>query len=569
MSSYTPPSSQHQFLLERVLGLQDILDRGGGDADLATCRGVLASAGRFASGILAPLNAVGDRIGAVFSAGAVAMPPGFGAAYDAYVRQGWSSLSAPPDLGGQGLPQLLQVAVSEMVIGACMAFAMLPLQQRAAARLLAAHGDGEVSRRLLPEIVAGRCGATIAMTEADAGSDAGRGRTRALPRGDGLFELHGSKMFISYGDHDLTRQIAHVVLAREVDGGEGGRGMGLFLVRKWLDDDGRQRNAAHVTAIEHKMGLKASPTCVLTLDGAVGERIGPAGAGLRLIFAMITVMRLEVSLHGVAIGQAAYDRARAYADERRQGSDAAGRGPVALIAHPDVRRNLATMRARLDATRALVFEAARQFDLAELADAGEATEARALAEFLLPVCKVAGSEAGFEIANLAMQVFGGHGYITDNGIEQYVRDVRVAAIFEGANGIQAIDLVTRKLVENDGARWHAFVRRVRADLEALAGRRRVGELAVALNALEDLAVAMRARLARDRALALAGATPFLNMVAMIALGWMWLRLDAAGAADAAPDRRLPDICDFFFSNLFPLHEVYRRQAYDEGPWRRA
>ncbi|MGO4715268.1 acyl-CoA dehydrogenase [Bradyrhizobium sp. 2TAF24] len=569
MSSYTPPLPQQLFLLERVLGLQDILDRRADGADLDTCRAVLEGASRFASGILAPLNAVGDRVGASFSAGHVTMPPGFAAAYDAFVRQGWSALSAPRELGGQGLPQLLQLAVSEMVIGGCMAFAMLPLQQRAATKLLAMHGQGEASRRLLPDLVAGRCGATIAMTEADAGSDAGRGRTRAVPRGDGLYELHGSKMFISYGDHDLTRQIAHIVLAREADAGDGGRGMGLFLVRKWLDDDYRIRNAAHVTAIEHKMGLKASPTCVLTLDGAVGERIGPAGAGLRLIFTMINVMRLEVSLHGVAIGQAAYGRARAYADERRQGSDAAGHGPVALIDHADVRRNLVTMRARLDATRALVFEAARQFDLAELAGPDEAANARALAEFLLPVCKVAGSEAGFDIANLAVQVFGGHGYVTDNGVEQYVRDVRVAAIFEGANGIQAIDLLTRKLVDHDGLRWQAFIRRVRADVGALAGRRRAPEFAIALNALEDLAVAMRSRLERDRDLALAGATPFLNMVAIIALGWMWLRLDAAGIGEVEPDPRLPDVCDYFFTNLFPLHEIYRRQAFDQAPWRRA
>ena len=264
-------------------------------------------------------------------------------------------------------------------------------------------------------IVSGRWGATISMTETNAGSDAGRGRTRAIARSDGLFELHGNKIFISYGDHDFTDQIVHLVLAREPGGASGGRGMGLFVVRKWLDDAFTVRNPVHVTSIERKMGLKASPTCVLTLDGAIGERLGEPNKGLATIFTMVNVMRLEVSIQGIALGHAAYVKARAYAEDRLQGDGVDGLGPVQLINHPDVRRNLMLIRARIEGLRALIFEVARQLDIVLYGDAEARNQARMLAELLLPVCKVAGSEAGFEATNTALQIFGGHGYIVDFG----------------------------------------------------------------------------------------------------------------------------------------------------------
>lgn len=558
--SYSPPLPEQRFLLDRVHGLSDILRLYGDEADLQTCWSILEGAARFATDVLSPLNPVGDRIGSKLAAGRVITPPGFREAYEAYASQGWPSLSAPREFGGQGLPLLLQLAVSELIIGGCASFAMLPLQQRAAVKVLATHGRSKSVNDIISAIIAGRCGATISMTEADAGSDPGRGRTRAISRSDGMFEIHGSKIFISFADHDLTPQIAHLVLAREPDGPGGGRGMSLFLVRKWLDDACTVRNAAHVTAIEQKMGLKASPTCVLSLDGAVGERIGPAGKGLSTIFTMVNVMRLEVSIQGVAVGHAAYARARAYADERLQGDNAAGHGPVPLIDHPDVRRNLMTMRARIEGMRALIFEVARQFDLAERAGPTAREDARLLAEFLLPICKTAGSEAGFEVTNLALQIFGGHGYVADTGVEQYVRDIRVASIFEGANGIQAIDLLTRKLVDNEGRRWEIFTRTIRRDLAGLDDVAFVSELCEALNSLEEVAAQMRERLARDRDLALAGATPFLQLVAVVALGWTWLRLQSAGFADVDPDAKLGNVGEFYFANLFPLYRVYREQA---------
>jgi 3-(methylsulfanyl)propanoyl-CoA dehydrogenase len=557
---YSPPLQQQKFLLEHVHGLPDILRLDGSETETETCWTILDSAARFAVDVLSPLNSAGDRAGCRLDGHDVIMPPGFKAGYDAFVAQGWPALSAPSHLGGQGMPRLLQLAVSEMIIGACLSFSMLPLQQRAAAAVLTRHGDPDSVGSLINDIVSGRCGATITMTEPNAGSDAGRGRTRAVARADGRFDLHGSKVFISFADHDLTAQIVHLVLAREPGGAEDGRGLSLFLVRKWLDEAHSVRNAAYVTAIEHKMGLKASPTCVLSLDGAIGERIGPAGKGLATIFTMVNVMRLDVAMHGIAIGHAAYARARAYAEERLQGDDAGGNGPVALIAHPDVRRNLMTMRARVEGMRGLIFEVARQLDLAERLPAPARDEARALAELLLPVCKAAGSEVGFEAANLALQIFGGYGYVTDTGIEQYVRDIRVASIFEGTTGIQAIDLLTRKLVDNDGRRWTIFIRTLRDDVARMAGRDDVAAVAAALDALQETADILIGQLAHDRARALGGATPFLQMVAVVALGWTWLRLRDAGIANALPDPGLGDVAGFFFLNIFPAYRLYRHQA---------
>jgi alkylation response protein AidB-like acyl-CoA dehydrogenase len=551
---YSPPLAQSRFLLERVHDLSGLLEGVGGDLDTATCWVILESAARFAVEVLSPLNQIGDRHGCKLDGDHVVMPPGFARAYAIFVEQGWPSLSAPRRFGRQEAPLLLQLAVSEMVIGACMSFAMLPLQERAAITVLK-HVDQELYAPLITDLAAGRCGATIAMTEANAGSDAGRCRTRAIERPDGRYELYGTKVFISYADHDLTDRIVHLVLAREA-----ADQVSLFLVGKWLDERCAERNSAYVTAIEAKMGLKASPTCVLSLDGAIGERIGPLGKGLATIFKMVNTMRLEVAMHGVAIGHAAYARARSYADERVQGDDSSGKGPVALIEHPDVRRNLLGIRARVEGMRALIFEVARRLDLAERLPHAKANESRLLAEFLLPVCKAAGSEAGFEAANIALQIFGGYGYVAGTGLEQLVRDIRVSSIFEGTTGIQAIDILTRKLAGDNMRRWQVFVGIVNAELETMAGQPHVQELTQAIDALQLAAEALVGRLHCDRDRALAGATPFLQAVAVTALGWTWLRLRSAGVVAALPDPKFGDVVAFFFQNILPMYRLYLHQA---------
>lgn len=557
---YSPPLAQQKFLLDRVFDIVGILGKAEGHLDRGTCWTILDSAAQFCSEVLSPLNPIGDRRGCVLEGHNVTMPPGFKRAYMDFVELGWSALSAPSKFGGQQAPMLLQVAVSEMVIGACMSFSMLSLQQRAAVRLLARHADHGQYGALISDIAGGRCGATIAMTEANAGSDVGNGTTRAVLRSDGRFDLHGTKVFISYADHDLTGQIVHLVLAREFDERHGGSGMSLFLVPKWLDEARTVRNSVFVTAIEHKMGLKASPTCVLSFEGAIGERIGDPGKGLATIFSMVNAMRLEVAMHGVAIGHAAYARARLYAEERRQGRNSANRGPVALIEHPDVRRNLLMMRARVEGLRALIFETASRLDLAERSSTSASKEAQRLADFLLPVCKAAGSEGGFEAANIAMQIHGGYGYVEATGIEQLVRDVRVSSIFEGANGIQAIDLVTRKLTGNQGSGWSLFTQAIREDLSQMATGIYVSQVTDALENLEEAAEVLVERLGRQPELALGGATPFLHAVANVALGWMWLRQQAAGVAEVLHDPKLGDVVGFFFQNIFPATGLHLHQA---------
>ena len=357
----------------------------------------------------------------------------------------------------------MQAAFAEMTNGANIAFSMLPVTLRAAARLLLEHGDDVLVRRYGPGLVDGSCAATIAITESDAGSDVGRLKTQALPQPDGTYRLHGTKIFISNGDHDLAPQIVHMVLARVPGALPGTRGISLFLVPKTVDGG---RNPTRVVRLEHKMGLKGSPTCVLAFEGATGYRVGAEGRGLQQMFAMVNTMRLEVAIQGVGIAGAATARAIRHALERMQGGPP-DRPPVPISEHPDVRRMLLTMRARTEAVRALTLEAALQLDRSEHAvDAESREQARGVAQWLLPICKAWSSDTGFDVANLAIQVFGGHGYVKDSGIEQYVRDVRIAGIYEGTNGIQAIDLLQRKLIGDGGVRQREWLARIRADLES-------------------------------------------------------------------------------------------------------
>ncbi len=559
MADYTPPLDDQLFLLDQVLDVARLyaLPRYA-HVDPDTVAAVLAEGARFAAGVLAPLNRTGDEEGCRLVDGNVITPAGFATAYRAFADGGWHGLDLPVGQGGQDLPLIVQAAFAEMVNGACLAFGMLPLMQRAAAHLLLEHAPPELAATVVPRLVAGEWGATICISEPQAGSDVGRIRTRAVARPDGSYLVTGTKIWITFADHDLTGQIVHLLLARTPGAPAGTRGLSLFLVPKRLfaaDGSPGERNPARVARIEHKMGLKASPTCVLDLEEAVGYRVGAEGAGLKTMFTMVNLMRLEVGIQGAAVAGAATAKAFAYAAGRPQGG-APDAPPVPIIEHADVRRMLFTMRARSSAWRALVLEAALHLDLARAApDAAGREEAALFAEWLLPVCKAGASEAGFEVASLAVQVLGGHGYVGEGGVEQYVRDARVQAIYEGANGIQALDLVTRKLAREGARRYRLFAGRVRATLDTHAGDASlaipVAGLHDALGRLDACTAVLAGRVTSSPRDAEAGASAYLQLVGLVACGWMWLRMAAAARGDTPADRMRRATANYHAEYLLP------------------
>jgi len=566
--NYHAPITDLEFLIDQVLGGRELFAlEAFAHADYAAVSAVLTEGARFAATVLAPLNADGDRIGARLVDGAVVTAPGFQAAYSRFVADGWPGLDMPQSHGGQGLPRLLQAAFAEMVNGACLSFGMLPVACRAAAKLLLEHAPQALADRCVPRLASGEWGATICISEPQAGSDVGRIQTLAVPAPDGSYRLSGNKIFISYGDQDLTPQICHMVLARTPDAPAATRGLSLFLVPKFLltDDGGLgAHNGMQASRLEHKMGLKASPTCVMRYENCTAYRIGDLHRGLNAMFTMVNTMRLEVAVQGVAIGGAATRLAHEYAAERPQGGDP-DRPPVPISEHPDVRRTLLGMRASIEPLRALVLETARNLDLAVAAPhEAERAQAAALAEWLLPICKACATEAGFDVANAAVQVHGGHGYVSDAGVEQYVRDIRVASIYEGTNGIQALDLVTRKLGRDARKRCDVFTGRVREDLQRFSGNNQVHRLHAALEqALERFdrctrrMLELNASAPRDAA---AGASAYLRLAGLVACGWMWLRMVAAVDGDGAFARGKRAAAEFFAGQLLPEAALFESQA---------
>lgn len=564
VSRYTPPLEDIHFILERVLALPELLALPAyHHVDQATVDIVLLEAGRFAAEVLAPLNAVGDEQGSHLIDGRVRTPEGFQSAYRALADGGWIGLDMPLEWGGQALPLVLQSAIAETTNGACVSFGMLPLMQRAAARLLIAHAEPALVETAVPPLVAGQCGATICISEPQAGSDVGRISTRASQDADGTWRITGSKIFITYGDQDFTPQIMHMLLARTPDAPPGTRGLSLFAVPARLPGTGGiagATNGVTVTRLEHKMGLKASPTCVLNFDHALAYLVGTIGAGMRCMFTMVNTMRLEVAMQGVAVAGAATARAMEYATERTQGG-APSLPAVPLTTHADIVRMLFEMRALTEGFRALTLQAAYCLDLAQAAiGEDERADALALAEFLLPICKAGGSEAGFRVTNLAVQIFGGHGYICDSGVEQYVRDARVMTIYEGANGIQALDLATRKLGADGARRYRLFVAAVRKDLidaghacQALAAT-----LGDALAELEHASTWLLAQLEKQPRDVEAGATAYLQLVGLVAIGWMWLRMTAAAAGTPLADVKNAT-AHFFAEQLLPETSMLLRR----------
>ncbi len=541
MPAYRAPIDNTLFLLEDVLGLERHANLPGfAEATPDTVAALLREAGRFAAEVLAPLNRVGDTAGcARHDDGSVTTPPGFREAYRDFAAGGWIGLAGDPAHGGQGLPYVLAAAVNEYVASANMAFGMYPGLTQGAIAALTLHGTEAQKRTYLPRLMSGEWAGTMNLTEPQAGTDLGLLRTRAAPRPDGSYAITGQKIFISSGEHDLAGNIVHLVLAR-IDGAPAGtKGLSLFVVPKFLPEgDGLgDRNALACGALEAKMGIHGNATCVMNYDGATGWLVGEADKGLRAMFTMMNEARLGVGIQGLAVSEAALQMAAAYARERRQGRAlAAPREPAApadpILVHPDIRRTLATIRGFNIAARALVLSVALD---ADIAFRSPDTAAREAAEdrlgLLTPVVKGVLTDRGFDNAVAAQQVFGGAGYIAETGIEQIVRDARIAMIYEGANGIQALDLVGRKLGRDGGRAITAFFAEVGDFVEAHDGDAALAPFVKPLKrGLDDLKGATvwfmaNAMMKPDNGAA--GATDYMHLLGLVALGHMWGRIAVA------------------------------------------
>ena len=460
MTAYAAPLAEMRFVVREIADLKAVRTLPGYEEttdDLVDA--ILEEAGRLGAEVLAPLNASGDRQGCRWENGVVRMPDGFVEAYRQFVEGGWNSLAFPTEHGGQGLPYLLATAVGEIWNAANMAFGLCPMLTQAAAELLLHHGDERMRADYLPKLVSGEWTGTMLLTESQAGSDLARVRTRARPE-DGHYRISGQKIFVTYGEHDLAPNVIHAVLARTPDAPEGARGLSLFLVPKFLvQEDGRigRRNDLRCVSIEHKLGINASPTAVMSLGddgGAIGFLIGEENRGLGLMFTMMNNARLAVGLEGIGVADRAFQQARRYAFERVQGRQLGGEDPhaVAIVRHPDVQRMLLTMKSQTEAARALTYFTAAAVDKARRhADEETRRRQQRVVDLLTPVIKAWCTDIGIDVADCGIQVHGGMGYIEESGVPQLLRDARIAAIYEGTNGIQALDLVGRKVAGDGGA----------------------------------------------------------------------------------------------------------------------
>jgi alkylation response protein AidB-like acyl-CoA dehydrogenase len=514
MSTYTPPTTEQKFLLKHVVGMEELAGHNQfAEATADVVDAIVDGAGALAAGEFAPLNRIGDETGAKWSPDGVTMPPGFRHAYQAYVEGGWGTLAGPPEFGGQGLPLTLATVLMEDLGTANMALSLCMMLSPGAVESLVHHGSPELQAAWLPKLVTGEWNGTMNLTESQAGSDVGALKTRAEPAGDGSYRITGQKIFITYGEHDLTDNIVHLVLARLPGAPQGTKGISLFLVPKLMDDG--TKNDVRCVSIEHKLGIHASPTCVMAYGdegGATGWLIGEENRGMAAMFTMMNNARLNVGLQGVSIGERAMQQAVAYAAERVQGSRE-GR-PARIIEFPDVRRMLLRMKALTQAARALIYYTSGQIDRGGLGD----REARARADLLTPLCKAYGTDVGVDVASLGVQIHGGMGFIEETGAAQYYRDARIAPIYEGTNGIQAADLVGRKLPMEGGEVLGRLLAEIRAEAAGEAGL---------LALVDDCEAAARALLGAGPDDRLAGSYPFLTMLSAAVAGWLMARQVAA------------------------------------------
>ncbi|BAN46213.1 acyl-CoA dehydrogenase C-terminal domain-containing protein [Metapseudomonas resinovorans] len=580
MPEYKAPLRDISFLIDEVFDYPaSYAALGASDATPDMVAAILEEGAKFCEQVLSPINRSGDEEECQWRDGVVTTPTGFKEAFAQYVEGGWNGLAADPTYGGQGLPHSLGLIISEMVASANQSWAMYPGLTHGAMSAIHAHGSEEQKQTYLTRLTEGRWTGTMCLTEPHCGTDLGIIKTRAVPQADGSYAISGTKIFISAGEHDMSENIIHLVLAKLPDAPAGTKGISLFIVPKFhpTADGVGERNAVSCGSIEHKMGIKASATCVMNFDGATGYLIGEANKGLNCMFTMMNHARLGTGMQGLCLGEASYQGAVRYANDRLQmraltGPKAPDKAADPIIVHPDVRRMLLTMKAFNEGNRALAYFTAQQLDIAHRSDSAEQREeAENLLAFLTPICKAFMTESGLEATNLGMQVFGGHGYIREWGMEQLVRDCRIAPIYEGTNGIQALDLLGRKVLGSQGKLLRGFTKLIHKFCQAQAEHPRlaaqVAELARLNQQWGELTQKLGMAAMKNPDEVGAAALDYLMYSGYITLAYFWLRMavvaDAsrqAGEGDSAYYQTKLATCDFYFKRLLPRTEAHRLAA---------
>ncbi|WP_439820188.1 acyl-CoA dehydrogenase C-terminal domain-containing protein [Pseudomonas sp. HLG18] len=578
MPEYKAPLRDMRFLIDHVFDFHtQYAALGAHDASPDMINAILEEGAKFCENVLAPLNRSGDEEGCHFDNGVVTTPAGFKQAFAQYVEGGWHGLAADPAYGGQGLPSSLGLVISEMVASSNTSWGMYPGLTHGAMSAIHAHGTEEQKNTYLRKLTAGQWTGTMCLTEAHCGTDLGIIKTRAVPQADGSYAVTGSKIFISAGEHDMSDNIIHLVLAKLPDAPAGTKGISLFIVPKFLPDaagEAGDRNGVSCGSIEHKMGIKASATCVLNFDDAKGFLIGEPNKGLNCMFTMMNHARLGTGMQGLCLGEASFQGAIKYANDRLQmraltGAKAPDKPADPIIVHPDVRRMLLTMKAFNEGNRALTYFTAQMLDVAHLSpDADARQEAEDLLAFLTPICKAFMTDTGLEVTNHGMQVFGGHGFIREWGMEQLVRDCRIAPIYEGTNGIQALDLLGRKVLGSQGKLLRNFTKIVHKFCAANAGHAQLGEFVAQLDSLNQqwgeltMQVGMAAMKNPDEVGA--ASVDYLMYSGYIVLGYLWLRMALVAQAQLESGEGDGDFCqgklatcEFYFKRLLPRTAAHR------------
>ncbi len=571
MPSYKAPLEDIRFVLNEVIGAEQLAKLPGyAEATPEAIDTILEEAAKICEEVLFPLNQSGDSEGCTFNNGEVKTPAGFKEAYKTFRESGWTGLSCNPAFGGQGLPMLLNFVIDEMVCSANLSFGMYPGLSHGAYNAIEKHGSDELKKTYLPKLVDGSWTGTMCLTEPQCGTDLGLIRTKAEPQADGSFSITGTKIFISAGEHDLAENIIHLVLARTPDAPAGIKGISLFLVPKFLPTNGvpGARNKAVCGSIEHKMGIKASATCVMNFDGAKGWLVGRPNKGMSAMFTMMNEARLAVGLQGLGLAEVSYQNAVIYAKERLQGRGLKGavfpeKPADPIIVHPDVRRQLLTMKALVEGCRALAYSVGLELDVeAKHTDPARKEAAEQIVALMTPIIKSFTTDVGFDVANMGMQIFGGHGYIRDHGMEQYSRDARIAQIYEGTNGIQALDLVGRKMPDRYGRLmrqfFHPVTNFIMAEKENPVLTEMLPMFMSAFGKLQISTLTVATRGVGNPEEAGAAASDYLKLFALVAIGFMWLRmakvaavkLPTAGDRASFYDAKLKT-ARFYFSKIMP------------------
>ena len=572
MPTYKAPLDDVRFLLTEVLDVEQLSRLPGyEEATPDLLMSVLEEGGKLCEEVLHPINQSGDAEGCRIENGQVFTPKGFKEAYQEFVGGGWPAMTGDPAYGGQGLPHLARFVFDEFLCSSNLSFSMYPELGHGAAMTLEKWGAKELKDRFLAKMTDGTWGGTMCLTEAHAGTDLGIIHTKAVPNEDGSYAITGQKIFISAGDHDLTENVCHLVLAKLPGAPAGTRGISMFLVPKFVDTpEGGvgAYNQVSCSSIEHKMGIKANATCVINFDDSKGWLVGEVNKGMKAMFTMMNGARLGVGMQGLGIAEVSYQNAVAYARDRVQGRALTGaKNPAGeadpIVVHADVRRMLLTMKAYVEGERALAYWTGTLIDVAEKhPDAETRQEAEDLVALMTPIIKAYLTDTGFEVANLGLQTYGGHGYIREWGMEQFVRDARIAQIYEGTNGVQAMDLIGRKVPEGNGRLMRRFLKLVQEDVKAGLADPKLADLAKplgdALRTLQETVMAVMQAAMRNPDEAGAAAADFLRLMGTVATGWMWLKMArvaqeklAAGVGDSAFYEQKVRTARFFMAKLLP------------------